>query len=55
MNNQHLLDSFLETVLEPDKETISFDATTKCKKCNTGILCKCGACVCDKPIQQDIF
>ena len=37
------------------KETISFDATTKCKKCNTGILCKCGACVCDKPIQQDIF
>ena len=37
------------------KVTISFDATTKCKKCNTGILCKCGACVCDKPIQQDIF
>jgi hypothetical protein len=23
MNNQHLLDSFLETVLEPDKETIN--------------------------------
>jgi hypothetical protein len=24
MNNQHLLDSFLETVLEPDKETINY-------------------------------
>jgi hypothetical protein len=24
MNNQHLLESFLETVLEPDKETINF-------------------------------
>jgi hypothetical protein len=25
MNNQHLLDSFLETVLEPDKETINYN------------------------------
>jgi hypothetical protein len=24
MNNQHLLDSFLETVLEPDNETINY-------------------------------
>ena len=24
MNSQHLLDSFLETVLEPDKETINY-------------------------------
>ena len=24
MNNQHLLESFLETVLEPDKETINY-------------------------------
>ena len=24
MSNQHLLDSFLETVLEPDKETINY-------------------------------
>ena len=24
MNNQHLLDSFLETVLEPDKDTINY-------------------------------
>ena len=24
MNNHHLLDSFLETVLEPDKETINY-------------------------------
>lgn len=24
MNNRHLLDSFLETVLEPDKETINY-------------------------------
>jgi hypothetical protein len=24
MNNQHLLDSFLETVLEPDKETVNY-------------------------------
>jgi len=24
MDNQHLLDSFLETVLEPDKETINY-------------------------------
>jgi len=24
MNNQHLLDSFLETVLESDKETINY-------------------------------
>jgi hypothetical protein len=24
MNNQHLLDSFLETFLEPDKETINY-------------------------------
>ena len=24
MNNQHLLDGFLETVLEPDKETINY-------------------------------
>ena len=25
MNSQHLLDSFLETVLEPDKETINYN------------------------------
>ena len=25
MNNQHLLDSFLEKVLEPDKETINYN------------------------------
>jgi hypothetical protein len=25
MNNQYLLDSFLETVLEPDKETINYN------------------------------
>ena len=27
MNNQHLLDSFLETVLEPDKEIINYNGS----------------------------
>lgn len=37
------------------KSEITFEEKTQCKNCLTGILCKCGACVCDKPIQQDIF
>lgn len=37
------------------KSEITFEQKTQCHKCGTGILCQCGACVCDKPKQGDIF
>ena len=37
------------------KSEITFEQKTQCRKCSTGILCRCGACICDKPIQGDIF
>jgi hypothetical protein len=37
------------------KKFLSTDNDIMCSKCKTGILCKCGACRCQKPKQQNFF